>query len=240
MCYKVVVISSEEVLENRFHAKLKGHLNVVYYHANGFANPMLPVIIMQSPNEIDLFSWGLIPSFAKDSAHAKQLRTGNLNARGDTIFEKVSFKNSILKRRCLVLADAFYETRDVDGLKYPYFIHRQDNQPFALAGIHNSWKNEEGIWHETFSIVTTEPNEMMRKIHNIKLRMPVILPPDKERNWLKPDLLKEEIEDLMVPLEDGILEAHTVNKRLNSTKEPSNDAQIIEVCEYPGVDALLN
>jgi putative SOS response-associated peptidase YedK len=240
MCYKVVVISSADVFESRFHARLKGHLNVVYYHANGFANPRLPVITMESPDEIDFYSWGLIPSFAKDSAHAKQLRAGNLNARGDTIFEKVTFKNAILNRRCLVLADGFYESRDIDGAKYPYFIHRKDKQPFAFAGIHNSWKSETGQWEQTFSIVTTEPNEMMSKIHNIKLRMPVILPPDKERNWLKPDLLKEEITDLMVPLEDGILEAHTVNKRLNSTKEPSNDAQIVEVCEYPGVDVFLN
>lgn len=239
MCYKVVVISSPDVFESRFNAKIKGHLNVVY-HANGFAHPQLPVITMQNPGEIEMYEWGLIPTFAKDSAHAKQLRIGNLNSRSDTIFEKVSFKQSIMKRRCLVLADGFYESRDINGAKYPYFIHRKDREPFAFAGIHNAWKNEQGVWRNTFSIVTTEAFGIMTKIHNTKLRMPVILPPDKERKWISPDLLVDEIKDLMLPLEDGILQAHTVHKRLNSTKEPSNDEQILELCEYDGVEAMLS
>jgi putative SOS response-associated peptidase YedK len=239
MCYKIAVTSEASRYEKRFGTKFKPEYeHTLHYHANGFSHPSLPVITQKDPDIIQAFEWGLIPSFAKDTAHAKKLRIGNLNARDDNAFTLVSWKNSIRKRRCLVLADGFYESMDVNGIKFPHFIYRKDNEPFAFAGLYNPWKDENDIWHPTFSIVTTEPNELMRKIHNIKLRMPVILPPDKERRWLSNDLLDEEITDLMVPLEDGILAAHPVNKDLNKTAVDTNNAQILEVCEYPELGLL--
>jgi putative SOS response-associated peptidase YedK len=234
MCYKVSVTSEPVVFEKRFGSKFKPEYeHTINYHANGFAHPSLPVITQKDPDIIQAFEWGLIPSFAKDTPTAKKLRMGNLNARGDNVFTLPTWKTSIRKRRCLVLADGFYESMDVNGNKYPYFIYRQDRQPFAFAGIYNPWKDENEIWHPSFSIITTEPNELMRKIHNVKLRMPVILPPDKERKWLANDLLDEEITDLMVPLEDGILTAHPVNRDINKAKLNTNVPGIVEVCEYP-------
>lgn len=237
MCYKISVTSDPSVLEKRFGSKYTGD-PVKHYHANGFSHPSLPVITQKDPDIIQAFEWGLIPSFAKDSIHAKKLRMGNLNARDENVFTLNSWKPSIRKRRCLVLANGFYESRDVDGNKYPYYIYRQDKQPFAFAGIYNPWKDVNEIWHPSFSIITTTPNELMTKIHNIKLRMPVILPHDKERKWLSNDLMDEEITDLMVPLEDGILTAHPVNRDLNKTKVDTNNAGILEVCEYPDLKPL--
>lgn len=239
MCYKVAVKSAPEVYEKRFGSKFNPEYeHKLHYHANGFSHPSLPVITQKDPDIIQAFEWGLIPSFAKDTAHAKKLRIGNLNARDDNAFTAVSWKTSIRKRRCLVLADGFFDSMDVNGNKFPYFIYRKDEQPFAFAGLYNAWKDENDIWHPTFSIVTTEPNELMRKIHNIKLRMPVILPPDNERNWLSNDLLDDEIKDLMVPIEDGILTAHPVNKDLNKNTVDTNKAEILEVCEYPELSPL--
>lgn len=239
MCYKVVVKSEPEVFEARFGSKFKPEYeHMQHYHANGFSHPSLPVITQKDPDVIQPFEWGLIPSFAKDTAHAKKLRIGNLNARDNNVFDLMSWKSSIKKRRCLVLADGFFESMDVNGNKYPYFVYRIDQQPFAFAGIYNPWKDENGLWHPTFSIVTTSPNELMSKIHNIKLRMPVILPPDKERKWIANDLLDEEIKDLMVPIEDGVLAAHPVNKDVNKTKIDTNHAEILEVCEYDGLTVL--
>lgn len=239
MCYKVVVTSELDIYEKRFGSKAKPEYeHNKHYHANGFSYPSLPVITQKDPDIIQAFEWGLIPSFAKDTAHAKKLRTGNLNARDENVFSLVSWKSSIRKRRCLVLADGFFESMDFNGNKYPHFIYRKDKQPFAFAGIYNPWKDENEIWHPTFSIVTTSPNELMSKIHNVKLRMPVILPPDKERRWLSNDLLDEEITDLMVPLEDGILTAHTVSKELNKSKVHTNFPEILEVCEYPELNLV--
>lgn len=239
MCYKISVTSEPAVLEKRFGSKFTSEYeHKVHYHANGFSYPSLPVITQKDPGIIQAFEWGLIPAFAKDTAGAKKLRSGNLNARNDTVFDKITWKTSIRKRRCMVLADGFYESRDVDGDKYPYYIYRQDKQPFAFAGIYNPWKDENEIWHPSFSIITTEPNELMSKIHNVKLRMPVILPPDRERSWISNDLLDEEINDLMVPLEDGVLTAHPVSKDLNKTKVNTNNLEILEVCEYDGLSAL--
>ena len=235
MCYKVSVTSSRDVLETRFlaHFSEEEDLFQPFFHANGFANPGLPVITMQAPANIQVFEWGLIPHFAKTPEDAKKLRMGNLNAMSETLFEKATWRTLVMSKRCLVLADGFYESMDLGGPKYPHYIFRADKQPFAFAGLYSSWKNQEGKWINSFSIVTTVPNELMARIHNVKKRMPVILPPYKERNWLKPDLLKEEIHDLTVPLEDGILKAYPVNKLINQNKTPTNESWIQEVCEYP-------
>jgi len=234
MCFKVAVISPLASLGKRFAANVTGDSNYKpFFHANGFAHPGLPVIPMTRPGEIHIFEWGLIPHFAKTLADAKKFRIGNLNAQGETLYEKPTWRGPVTDKRCLVLADGFYESMDVNGIKYPHFIYRKDKQPFAFAGLYNSWKNPEGIWVNSFSIITTEPNELMAKIHNIKKRMPVILPPDKERKWLQPDLLPAEINDLLVPLEDGVLASHPVNKLINQNKIGTNEAWIQEVCEYP-------
>jgi putative SOS response-associated peptidase YedK len=236
MCYKIAVKSHQQILEDRFDAIFKTESPFTpYFHANGFAHPGLPVITMEDPKDIQIFEWGMIPHFAKTPEDAKKLRIGNLNAMGETVFEKPTWRGPILNKRCLVLADGFYESMDVNGAKYPFYIYRQDQQPFAFAGLYNSWKNPAGIWVQSFSVVTTSPNALMARIHNVKKRMPVILPPDKERNWLKTDLLREELNDLMVPLEDGVLTAHPVSKLINQNKKPTNEAWIQEVCEYPEV-----
>ncbi len=240
MCYHVAVTSSREVFENRFDAEFEPETELKpYYHANGYTYPGLPVIINSEPNKIHLANWGLIPHFARTEEDRAKYRKGNLNSRSDTVFELSSFKKPILEKRCLVLADGFYESMDVNGKKYPYYIYRKDRVPFAFAGIYTNWKSPTGEWVRSFAIMTCDSIGMMSKIHNLKLRMPVILPPDKERNWLKTDLLVDEVKDLMLPLEDGILTAHPVNSDLNKAKVYTNEPWIQEVFEYPElVDAL--
>jgi putative SOS response-associated peptidase YedK len=236
MCYKVSVRYSDDYYENRFHRKFKpGTERKPIYHGNAFAVPSLPVITMAEPGEIQVYEWPLIPHYARTDDDAKKQRFNLANAKSETIFELTSFKSHILKRRCLVLADGFFESMDVNGIKYPHFIYRKDQQPFAFAGIYNHWKKPSGEWVSGISIITTEPNELLRKIHNVKLRMPVILPPNKENKWIEADLLNDEIKDLMVPLEDGILTAHPVDNRINKSKEFTDEPTIVEVYNY---DAL--
>jgi len=128
-----------------------------------------------------MLRWGLIPSWAKDPAIGMKL----INARAETVAEKSSFRQSFRLRRCLVLADGFFEWQREGNTKQPYYIRMKDERPFAFAGIWDCWKSIEGHTIESCALLTTQPNELMVFIHN---RMPVILGPDSYEPWLDPDL----------------------------------------------------
>ncbi len=123
--------------------------------------------------------WGLIPSWAKDAKIGNSL----INARGDTVAEKPSFRSAFKKRRCLILASGFYEWKQGTKPKQPFHIRMKDDRPFGFAGLHERWKNADEIV-ETCAIITTEPNEMMANFHD---RMPVILSPNDYDVWLDPE-----------------------------------------------------
>ncbi|MCO5950501.1 SOS response-associated peptidase [Mucilaginibacter flavidus] len=238
MCYHVQVSGNPDAYEKRFGRKFHPHFidkMKKLYHANGFAHPDLPIITQENPEEIELAQWALVPHFAFNDTDAKKYRVGNLNSKCETIFELKSFKKPILERRCLVLADGFFESMDYNDVAYPFFIYPKDREPFAFAGIYSYWKRENGDVLKTLSIVTTTaaPNHLMTKIHNKKLRMPVILPREIENMWLKKDLLPEELKALMLPLENGILTAHPVSNDVNKSKVHSNHEYITDVFEYP-------
>lgn len=235
MCYHYSVTAKKEKLEDRFKVKFKPEYeHIPVYHRDGFSHKEMPIITADEPDEINMYNWGLIPHWVKTEADAKKLSNQTLNAKGETIFDLPSFKMYIGKKRCLVLADGFFEWMHVGKEKYPHFIHMRDNKPFAFAGIYSHWKNPvSGETLKTYTILTTEANTLMKKIHNSKERMPLILRPDMEKQWLKPDLIKDEINNLILPLEDDLLEAHTVSKLITSRTESSNQERVIDVCDYP-------
>jgi putative SOS response-associated peptidase YedK len=184
MCFHSKLNKEAVELEARFKAKMDSpELFIGSESINGFSFPLNPVISKESPNTIQLFNWGLIPNWAKD----KEIRKNTLNARIETINEKVSFKNSV-ENRCLILADGFYEWQWLDDLgkkKQKYLIHLPNNQAFAFAGIYSKWIDKQtGELLNTYSIVTTEAQGLMLNIHNSKKRMPVILNPENEQDWL--------------------------------------------------------
>lgn len=151
---------------------------------NGFSFPKTPIIMDENPNEAVLGDWGLIPFWAKN----RDVRKMTLNARIETLSEKPSFKNSV-SNRCLILVNGFYEWKWLDSKgkeKEKYFIHLDNgNQPFSLGGIYNVWVDKEN--NETltsFSIVTSNANELMAEIHNTKDRMPLVLSKEAEQSWL--------------------------------------------------------
>ena len=123
--------------------------------------PTQPVLAIpnDAKNTADFFLWGLIPSWAKDPSIGNKL----INARGETIAEKPSFRGSFKYKRCLILTDGFYEwkTREGEKTKTPYFIHMKDRQPFAFAGLWDEWHSPDGGTLRTCTIITTEPNELM-------------------------------------------------------------------------------
>ncbi len=152
-------------------------------YLNGFDHPYCPVITNESPNNIQLFQWGLIPSWAKD----KKIQNSTLNAKVETLEEKPSFRDSISKR-CLVLVDGFYEWKWLDGKgksKEKHLITVSDSKVFAFAGLWNTCKDPiTGLSINSYTIITTEANELMSEIHNSAKRMPMVLAKGYEKDWL--------------------------------------------------------
>ncbi len=143
--------------------------------------PSQPVAVIPNDgkNALNFFVWGLVPSWAKDPSIGNRL----INARAETLLEKPSFRNAFRRRRCLVLADGFYEWRKEGRGKTPMYIRLASGKPFAFAGLWEYWSGADGSEILSCAIITTEPNDLMASIHN---RMPVILPPQAYELWLQP------------------------------------------------------
>lgn len=143
--------------------------------------PVAIVRMEQGQRHFALVRWGFIPGWVKEVKPGKPL----INARGETVAEKPSFRNAMKRRRCLIPADGFYEwLGDVPGRKIPYFIHRADDGLFAFAGLWEHWMGADGSEIETGVIITTEPNREVSQVHD---RMPVVIAPEDHETWLTGD-----------------------------------------------------
>ena len=219
-------------LADRYNAKLDDEFEPVY-HGNGFNFPKWPVITSHDPGKIHLYNWGLIPKWSKSKEDALKFRINTLNARSETVFEKPSFRASIGAKRCLIPSTGFFEWRDYQGKKYPYFIGLKDEAVFSMAGIYEDWVDKPtGEVLNTFSIITCPANPLMAKIHNSKMRMPVILTKADEPTWLREKLNENEIKDLMQPLDEKRMTAYTISKLITSRAEPSDVPQVQETFAY--------
>ena len=188
------------------------------HHASGFTHPKMIVYGQDAPYDPILAQWGLVPHWVRSEEQKQGLWNKTLNARGETIWEKPSFKQAASSGRCLVFLEGFYEHRHFKGKTYPYFIQRKDRKLLPVAGILNTWRDEQtGADIPTFSIVTTRANELMTIIHNNpKLpepRMPLILPDELQEQWLlnieDPGDLQL-VNELILPYPDDALDAYTV------------------------------
>ena len=180
--------------------------------------PTQPVLAIPNDEKFraEFFVWGLIPMWAKDPAIGNRL----INARGETVAEKPSFRGSLKYKRCLILADGFYEWKaSMDRkTKTPYFIHMKDRQPFAFAGLWDSWNGPDGSVIKSCTIITTEPNELMSMIHD---RMPVILHPRDYAKWLDPThQTPDRLLPLVKPYPAEAMDAYIVSTMVN---KPAND-----------------
>ena len=162
-----------------------------------------------------LFQWGLVPSWAKDHSIGHTM----INARAETLTEKPSFRPLLGKRHCLVLANGFYEWRREGKQKVPMRFKLKSGEPFAFAGLWDSWKKPDGNLLLTYTIITTEPNEVTRPIHN---RMPVMLSDDDAMKWITSDGggLTHSL-SLLKPFPPELMESYEVSKLVNN---PRNDS----------------
>lgn len=188
MCYTVKIDLTREELERRFGAKFKEpDAYTTGSRVNAFSLPKLPVICNDKPEEIRLYTWGLIPYWIKDAGKANEIRMKTFNARCESLAEKASYRNIIGIKRCLVLVNGFYEWQTLEKSKIPYYIGLNDETAIALAGLFDQWINPlTGEIIDTFTIITTKANPMLEIIHNLKKRMPVILSEENQKRWLDP------------------------------------------------------
>ena len=213
MCGRYTLITDMDILQARFLFEsvdlgLDPSFNVA-------PTQQVLTVVNDGENHARFMRWGLIPSWAKDASIGSRM----INARSETLAEKPSFRSAFKRRRCLVLADSFYEWKKTGSGKTPMRIMLRSGEPFAFAGLWESWNNADDERVLSCTIVTTNPNSFMGSIHN---RMPVILSREAEAVWLD-----QSIEDtamlgsLLVPYADEELEAYEAPSLVNS---PANNS----------------
>lgn len=245
MCYDIK--ASLEAQLNR--ARRKGDLQAMeeirerlapltdlpLYHSSGFNHPELLIYTDRQPEFPEVATWGLIPHWVKDQEQQKKIWNNTLNARGETIYEKPSFRDAANNNHCIIYVDGFYEHHHYNGKTYPFYIHAINAEPLALAGLYSVWRNPEtgGVFN-SFTIVTTRGNSLLAKIHNNpKLkepRMPLILNETEENQWLEMSN-QENTEELIKSFPSEKLNCHTV-KRLRGKEYLGNVEEISEEFHY--------
>jgi putative SOS response-associated peptidase YedK len=183
--------------------------------------PTQPVAVItnDAPKELTIVRWGLIPSWSKDPKIASSL----INARSETADSKPSFRTAFKHRRCLIPVTGFYEWTTTDDSKQPYFIHVKDEEVFSFAGLWEVWRNPEGdeVW--TCSVLTTEANEKIGRLHH---RMPVILDGENRDIWLDKKTDVNELRLLMQAYDSEKIDYYPVSKAVNSVK--NDEASLLE------------
>lgn len=174
-------------------------------------------ILNETPKELSLIHWGLIPSWAKEI----NTKYSMINARAETITEKPAYRGIIKRKRCLIVADSFYEWKKVEGAKHPHRILMKDEGLFSFAGVWDHWECD-GNEVNSCSIITTAPNAMMQNIHD---RMPVILDQDHEQEWLS-DINIDRVLELLKPYNEKNMKAYEVSRSVNSPA--NNDPSVLE------------
>jgi putative SOS response-associated peptidase YedK len=214
MCGRYTITVSGRVLAELFELDAEPRLAPRY---NIAPTQQVPVVRLGANGRPEWTEarWGLVPSWAKDQSVGARM----INARGETLTEKPSFRNAVKQRRCLLPADGFYEWHTEGGGKQPYLIRFSDGRPFAFAGLWELWRGADADPLVSCTIVTTTPNGVVAPLHD---RMPVILPRRLHREWLGPgELPHDRLDELLVPFPPDGMEAYPVSRRVNN---PGTDA----------------
>ena len=241
MCFTVNVNIIKEELEKRYGSELLDHEKYrpsYYYHA--YSYPELPAVarLSSGDNQLGLFRWGLIPSWTRSEDEASKIRSMTLNARSESIDEKPAFSGPFARRRCLVPVRGFFEWRHEAGKKIPYYIYHPSLPVISLGAVFDRWSTTGGDDVYSFSIITTKANRLMSEIHNSKKRMPVIINPNEEDDWLYLGTPASRLKELMKSYPDNILEAHTISPMIGNSRINRNSSEIIKPYDYP-VDQTL-
>ena len=207
MCGRFTMATNAEALEARFRAHRSTEVAAPTYNAAPSQAQL--TILNDHPDAIVHAAWGFVPAWADGRPDVKPL----INARAETVATKPFFRDAFKRKRCLVLADGFYEWKRAGKGKGPYRIALKTEEPFAFAGIWSTMHDAQGIVQPTFAILTTEANALVSQIHN---RLPVILREQDEENWLNLRLSLDEAQTLLVPFPADRLMIYEVSSKVNS------------------------
>lgn len=212
MCGRYSLSKSKIQLEERFQAEMLADFKPRY---NIAPTQLVPVITSDSPKGFSFFYWGITPDFGQNKPVAQKL----INARAETIHEKISFKNSFQQRRCLIPADGFYEWKRLGKkTKIPYRFTLREEEIFSFAGIWEEYETVTGEVQHTFLILTTTPNEVVEEVHE---RMPVILNREAEKKWLDKYSSDSDLLKLLTPFPAELMLSYTVSPLVNSVQNDS-------------------
>lgn len=234
MCFTVSIYANTHVIETDMGAVFDDpEAYTAYYHVNGFVHPDLPFVTNDRPDALQVLSWGLVPRWVKDAASADDIRTKTLNARAETLFEKPSFRDAAKHRRGLLPVNGFVEWRHDGAVKQPYLVRAASHHLLTLGCVWEEWTcRGTGEVRRTFSIVTTEANQLLGWVHNAKQRMPVVIPPVARRLWLS-DADREAVTTLMRPLDEGLLEAVAIDRTVSRVKVNMDHPELLDPLGSP-------
>jgi putative SOS response-associated peptidase YedK len=212
MCGRYSLSKSKIELEERFQAEMLVDFKPRY---NIAPTQLVPVITSESPKGFSFFYWGITPDFAKNKPVSQKF----INAKAETVNEKISFKSSFEKRRCLVPADGFYEWKKLGKkTKVPYRFTMANNEAFSFAGIWEEYENEKGEINHTFLILTTGPNRLVAEVHD---RMPVILKKEDEKKWLDKYSSETSLLQMLTTCSADDMLSYTVSPLVNQVQNDS-------------------
>ena len=216
MCGRFVLFSSLEEIREAFAVRQVRYQVEPSYNVAP-TQTVAVVVQREGVNTLEKMRWGLIPAWAKDPAIGSRM----INARAETVGEKPSFKRPLKDRRCLVVANGFYEWQKTGQAKIPMFIRLKSGQPFGFAGLYDVWTSPEGEAVASCTIITTSANDLMQPIHD---RMPVILPKSQASTWLNPAIQSAaDVLPLLIPYSAADMEAYPVSRLVNSPENNSPD-----------------
>jgi putative SOS response-associated peptidase YedK len=211
MCFNISISNTNNLIERQMNAIFEtGFIFESQKHISAFSNPLIPVITSENKSKIQLYHWGLIPNWVQDIKKANELRRMTYNAKCESIKEKPSFRDSIKNKKCLIIADGFYEWQSTSSGKICHYINSSENAIFTFAGIWSGWLDKStGELINSVSIITQKANQVMSKIHNIKKRQPVILHNHNHDNWLNSGLDFQNIldESFNIKLQHKVIES---------------------------------
>lgn len=213
----------KEKVEKRFQVAIPSSWNPRY---NIAPVQIAPVITNKNPSEVSFFQWGLIPSWSLNETTGKNLA----NARSETLLTRAPFKQIIHSHRCLILADGFFEWKSIGRKKQAYRFTLNNDDAFSIAGLWDSWDNGEDIIN-SFTLITVSANPLVREISD---RMPVILPKENEKEWLRDDLSDKEINHLLEPFDSNKMNYYPAHRAINSTQTDTPECIMVAPKIYPG------
>lgn len=213
MCGRYALYTDYAMILERFHIEESAVGEGEYSPSYNIApsQKVLAIVNDGTKNRLGYLKWGLVPPWAKDQKIGYKM----INARAETAAEKPSFRHAFKKKRCLIIADAFYEWQRTDEGKIPMLAKLKSGKPFAFAGLWETWQSPEGETVNTCTILTTQANRVMGTIHD---RMPVMLSEEGEKLWLDPQQDPQVLEELLKPFDSEEMETFEVSDAVNSPK----------------------